>query len=215
VLGPAGQAVTEFETRHERDLHLIVASRDLQHFHHLHPDHDGHGVWSIELPALEAGTYRVFADTQPAGAEPVTLGVDLLVSDDAVQRDAAEVVTSDHVDGFDVTLSGDPVAGTAALSFFVDRGGEPVSTEPYLGAAGHLVVLRSGDLAYVHAHADETADDRTIGFDVAFPTAGTYRLVLDFAVDGEVHTADFTVQVPDGASAPATAPTTTPSHGGH
>jgi AhpD family alkylhydroperoxidase len=215
VVGAAGAPVTEFETRHERDLHLIVASRDLQHFHHLHPEHDGRGTWSVELPALVAGTYRVFADTQPAAAEPVTLGVDLLVSDETVSHDAADVATTDHVEGFDVTLSGDPVAGTAALSFVVERNGEPVATEPYLGAAGHLVVLRSGDLAYVHAHADEAAGDRAIGFDVAFPTAGTYRLFLDFAVDGEVHTADFTVLVPDGASPSATAPTTVPSHGGH
>lgn len=226
LVDAGGAAVTEFVSRHERDLHLIVASRDLAHFHHLHPEHDGDGTWSIELPALEAGTYRVFADSQPADAEPVTLGVDLHVVDGAVP-DGDAVTSVDRVDGFDVTLSGDPVVGDSALSFVVERDGAPVATEPYLGAAGHLVVLRSGDLAYIHAHADAAADDGAIGFDVDFPTAGTYRLFLDFAVDGVVRTADFTVRVPDGAvspaapshtaptHAPSTAPMTAPSHGGH
>jgi AhpD family alkylhydroperoxidase len=218
IVDDSGVAVTEFTMRHERDLHLIVASRDLRSFHHLHPEHDGHGTWAIELPALEPGAYRVFADTQPAAGVPITLGVDLHVTDGAIAQTAAEVSTTDHVDGFDVILDGSPVVGSAALSFTVGRDGEPVATEPYLGAAGHLVVLRSGDLAYVHAHADEAAGDQTIGFDVAFPSAGTYRLFLDFAVAGGVHTADFTVQVPDRTStAPmnTTASTTAPTHGGH
>jgi hypothetical protein len=97
-----------------------------------------------------------------------------------------------------------------------------VSTEPYLGAAGHLVVLRAGDLAYVHAHADHQSADgeHDIAFDVAFPTAGTYRLFLDFAVDGTVHTTDFTVHVPDTGTGTDNgtdthAPSTAATHEGH
>ena len=72
-----GVPVTDVVTRHERELHLIVASRDLERFHHLHPIRDEHGTWTVELPPLEPATYRVYADLQPLEADPITLGVDL------------------------------------------------------------------------------------------------------------------------------------------
>jgi hypothetical protein len=60
----------------------------------------------------------------------------------------------------------------------------PVRTQPYLGAGGHLVVLREGDLAYVHAHAEEDE----LAFEVPFPSPGSYRLYLQFKVAGQVVT---------------------------
>jgi hypothetical protein len=207
LVDESGASVQEFTTLHERDLHLIVASRDLAVYHHLHPEHDGNGAWTIQLPPLTAGTYRVFADAQPTGSDAVTLGVDLIVVDGAAPSGPPAVVTTASVDGFDVTLTGEPQAGSSMLTFLVQRDGEAVTTEPYLGAAGHLVVLRVGDLAYVHAHADHdsaTTTGPSIAFDVSFPSPGAYRLFLDFAVDGTVRTADFTVQVADhGTTAPA------------
>jgi len=69
--------------------------------------------------------------------------------------------------------------------------------QPYLGAAGHLVALRSGDLAYLHVHPMGERPAASSGPDIAFlaqaPSAGRYLLYLDFQVDGQVHTAAFTV----------------------
>jgi hypothetical protein len=88
------------------------------------------------------------------------------------------------------------------LRFTVTRAGRPVPTEPYLGAGGHLVALREGDLAFLHTHpaghaADGTGEghDDAIAFVTTFPTAGRYRLHLQFRVDGRVHTAGFTREV--------------------
>ena len=57
-------------------------------------------------------------------------------------------------DGYAVRLGAGAVrAGEEAeLRFTVTRDGEPVATEPYLGAGGHLVALREGDLAFLHVH---------------------------------------------------------------
>ena len=82
------------------------------------------------------------------------------------------------------------------LTFTVTRDGAPVTTlQPYLGAAGHLVALRVGDLAYLHVHPMDDPTGKS-GPEVAFmaeaPTAGRYLLYLDFQVDGRVHTATFT-----------------------
>ena len=77
------------------------------------------------------------------------------------------------------------------LEFAVTRNGRPVQLQDYLGAKGHLVALRQSDLAYLHVHPD--AD--SLKFMAVFPTAVTYRLFLQFKVDGGVHTAAFTQQV--------------------
>ena len=79
------------------------------------------------------------------------------------------------------------------LRFTVTKDGLPVRTEPYLGAGGHLVALRDGDLAFLHVHPNEN-DDR-IGFEATFPTAGAYRLFLQFKVNGAVQTVAFTEEV--------------------
>jgi hypothetical protein len=63
---------------------------------------------------------------------------------------------------------------------------------PYLGAKGHLVALRRGDLAFLHVHPD----DRSLRFMATLPTAGRYRLFLQFKTDdGRLHAAAFTREV--------------------
>jgi hypothetical protein len=68
--------------------------------------------------------------------------------------------------------------------------------QPYLAAYGHLVALRQGDLAHLHVHPDGVPGDGVIPagpaieFVAEVPSAGTYRLFLDFQHDGVVRTAD-------------------------
>lgn len=92
--------------------------------------------------------------------------------------------------------------------------------EPYLGAKGHLVALREGDLTYLHAHPTGTAESGTtaphdgaetesrghgprgkaadgeIRFAATFPTPGRYRLFLQFQTGDEVRTVAYTLEVP-------------------
>ncbi|MBT2483549.1 MULTISPECIES: heavy-metal-associated domain-containing protein [unclassified Microbacterium] len=200
----AGTPVTEYATAHDKDLHLIVARSDGSEFRHVHPTLDeSTGTWSLPWEWTEAGTYRVFADFTPAGTDAPSLTLTRTVQ---VAGDFTPVVPEPtrvaHVDGFTVSLDGDLEAGSASdLILTVTREGEPVTTlEPYLGAFGHLVALRDGDLAYLHVHAegDEPEAGETSGPEIAFaaeaPSAGRYLLYLDFQVDGQVHTAEFVLE---------------------
>jgi hypothetical protein len=99
------------------------------------------------------------------------------------------------VDGYEVELDGELVAGTRSeLTLTVRRDGRPVDDlQPHLGAFGHLVALRDGDLAYLHVHADESAGaGPELSFAVDVPAAATYRLFLDFRHGDEVRTAALT-----------------------
>jgi hypothetical protein len=203
--GPGGAPETSYVQTHTKDLHLVVVRRDLSTFQHLHPTRAADGTWSAPLD-LDAGVYRVLADFRPTGADhQLVLGADLLVPGELEPVDLpAPRATSTTTDGYTVALHGTPVAGHASdLVLSVSKGGRPVTTlQPYLGAYGHLVALRTGDLAYLHTHPAGEVDDDTGGPDIAFattfPTAGTYRLFLDYMAGGVVRTAAFTVEVRDG-----------------
>lgn len=210
-----GRAVTAYQREHDKELHLIVASRDLVTYRHLHPTRAADGTWSIPVDLPRAGGYRVFADFTPAGknAENLTLGADLAASGPYEARPLPPANTTARVGGYDVKLSGAPHPGRASeLNLKVSRDGRPVTDlQPYLGAYGHLVALRSGDLAYLHVHPNgEPGDGATrpgpdISFTATAPSSGAYRLFLDFRHDGKVHTAAFTVRA-GGAAADSGTP---------
>ncbi|MEV1045745.1 hypothetical protein [Streptomyces sp. NPDC049916] len=198
-----GRNVTAFRREHGKELHLIVASDDLTTYRHLHPVRAADGTWSTPVELPEGGGYRVFADFTPdvKNAEGLTLGADLSVAGDTRPEPLPRATETVTVDGYEVTLDGtlNPGAGSE-LKLNVAKGGKPVTDlQPYLGAYGHLVALRAGDLAYLHVHPNgEPGDGRTkpgpeISFTATAPSKGAYRLFLDFQHEGEVRTAAFTV----------------------
>ncbi|MCA2204643.1 hypothetical protein ACPCSQ_07170 [Streptomyces griseoincarnatus] len=199
-----GRAVGEYRREHDKELHLIVASRDLVTYRHLHPERAPDGTWSTPVDLPRAGGYRVFADFTPGrpGAENLTLGADLAASGSYSPRELPRPSATARVDGYDVKLTGTLTPGRASeLRLTVSRDGEPVTDlQPYLGAYGHLVALRAGDLAYLHVHPEgEPGDGATrpgphVSFTATAPSSGSYRLFLDFQHDGVVRTAAFTVE---------------------
>jgi hypothetical protein len=203
IQGPDGKAVTQYTQTHEKDLHLIVVRRDLSGFHHVHPTRSADGVWSIPFTFTAGGQWRIFTDFQPTAlGQTLTLGADVNVSGLYIPVPLNEPASVYSVDGYDITLAGTPVAGKESeLTFSISKAGKPVTDlQPYLGAFGHLVSLRGGDLAYLHTHPSAAAKAGMKGgpeieFGTTFPTAGTYSLFLDFQHAGKVRTAEFTVNV--------------------
>ena len=200
IVGEDGP-LTSYDERHERDLHLIVVRRDLTGFQHVHPTLDpGSGEWTADV-ALDPGSWRVIADFVPGGGEQLVLAGDLVVEGAATVPSIGEDVLGVSVDGYDVTLGINSQAGaeTRAVVTVMKDGREVTDLGQYLGELGHLVVLRDGDLEYVHAHPVETpGTGPVVPFDVTFPTGGRYRLFVEFEHDGAVHTAVFTVGVEAG-----------------
>lgn len=200
ITDASGALVTSYERVHEKLLHLIAVRRDFGAYQHLHPQLGADGMWSIRAP-LAPGAWRIVADFTPPGGEPIALGADLTVPGTTAAAPPAPVTSSVAVDGYDVDLAADDTNGSLVLN--VSRDGRPVTDlEPHLGAFGHLVVLREGDLAYLHVHPGDHAE-ATAGPEVTFrttaPSAGRYRLYFEFRHEGAVHTAAFVTD----SSAPA------------
>jgi hypothetical protein len=194
IVDETGSPVRDFDVEHERRMHLILARRDLTGFQHLHPEQAANGSWRVDVRFDDAGSYRLFADFSHDG-ENQTLAADLRVDGAADLRALpAPQPTAVSDGGHDVRLdSGDARPGEEAdLRFTITRDGAPVRTERYLGAGGHLVALREGDLGFLHVHP--TGDD-SVRFAATFPTEGRYRLFLQFKHEGRVQTVAFTQEV--------------------
>jgi hypothetical protein len=191
ILRDDGTAVRDFDVEHTKRMHVIVVRRDVTGFQHVHPTMGADGTWTVPVRLDRAGSYRLFADFS-AGGRPRTLASDLRVDGSAVLHALPAAHPVARTDGgYEVRLdAGRPRAGREAdLRFAITRDGRPVRTEPYLGAGGHLVALREGDLAFLHVH------DGPAGFAATFPTEGRYRLFLQFKHEGRVRTAAFTQEV--------------------
>jgi len=197
ILDGDGRAVRDFDVDGGVRVHLIVVRRDLTGYQHLHPTMQADGTWSVPLSLPTAGAYRAFTDFEIDGTKTV-LGHDLFVPGTFAPVLLPAATSSVSTDGFVVALTHDDLRADkeAKLRFAISKGGRPVQTfDSYVGHRGHLVALRDGDLSYSHVHPEPDARVGEIVFHTRLPSAGRYRLFLQFKVDGIVHTAPFTVEV--------------------
>jgi hypothetical protein len=200
ITAAGGVPITTYAIVHDKPLHFVVVRRDLTGFQHLHPMMAPDGTWSINLALAAPGSYRAIADfTAIVGGRqtPATLGVDLTVAGDYRPVALPAPVPRATTDGFTVTYAGAPQTGATQPLLMTVTGpdGKPARLEPYLGAFGHLVVLREGDVGYVHVHPEPQLVDGAVKFWLAAPGPGRYRMFFDFQVGGKVHTAAFTATV--------------------
>jgi hypothetical protein len=153
VRDSAGASVHFLQFVHERPLHLLVVSRDLSEFWHLHPEPGFGDAYDVMHPFPVRGRYRLFADYTPPGSGTLVDRFDLEVQETRV-RPRPWSRTSRRcapVDGVRVTLgfdrtprAGEDVTLTATLA---DSAGVPITDlQLYLGALAHFILI-SQDLA--------------------------------------------------------------------
>lgn len=170
---PWSQVLDQLRPDHGHLMHLfLVRTPGMNYFCHIHPDRDANGFFSRDLPNLPAGHYQMFADVVTDSGLAVTMvgQTDLpkisdatLQGDDSIAAAPAQAqtvgvqTTAPLTDGRMVWERGnDPIhARTAlALRFRVEdsKGALVANLEPYMGMAGHLVVLRSDGSVFAHVH---------------------------------------------------------------
>ncbi|WBB79803.1 hypothetical protein O7606_27375 [Micromonospora sp. WMMD882] len=199
IVDADGVTLTAFRENHERRMHLVLVGRDLSGYQHVHPEMSPAGVWRVAVTPAVPGPLRAVADFWPEGAPgQVTLGVDVPVPGRYAATPLPPPEETVLVDGYTVTLDGGLRAGAAnQVLVWLGRDGAPVNDlQPHLGAFGHLVALRQGDLAYLHVHpAAASQPSSVVAFGVTVPSAGTYRLFFEFRHLDQVRVAAFTVTV--------------------
>ena len=233
-----GELVGDLVRTHQVWMHMIVTRTDLGTFAHIHPEPTGTpGVYTVQATFPTAGEYLVHTEFRRNGQMGDVLDTHTVTV--AGRQPAAAPVPATDVrswtgDGVRIHLEGDATVGATsdlALTFaHVDAAGRatgPVTDlQPYLGAAGHVVVMRADGSTFAHRHA-ETFDthDRPVlalpgtrfgpdlDLHVRFDRPGAYRLWAQFELaDGTVVTAPFVLHPTLPASPAAAQPAAETSH---
>ncbi|WP_028562876.1 hypothetical protein [Paenibacillus pinihumi] len=205
LFGPDGQPLEGLELNHEKKMHLIVVSKDLSYFSHVHPVDKGEGVFEQELELPAGGSYKLIADFVTAGGQAVKsewitvagYGAHPIKLTPEMSRKRDK-----EIDGRTVALAtGELEAGKEALlSFhFTDTAsGRPITDmQPYLGAAGHVVILSEDGEKYLHVHPlEEHSAGPVAEFKTVFPKSGLYKLWGQFRHKGELLTVPFVMNIP-------------------
>ena len=208
------------DLHHEKKIHLIVVSKDLAWFDHVHPEYQADGSYQIklldkaakftdgrgknEMMFEQGGDYVLFADYMPTGASGQLERIPVTVGGTPYQaRNFSKEKLSSTVDGYTVTLR--PNGGKFLtnnqlhIEGTVMQGGKAVpaeSFENYLGAKAHVVVIHTDTEEYLHVHPDVAAGK--LDLHATFEEPGMYRCWLQFQTGGKVHTADFVMNVIEG-----------------
>jgi P-type Cu+ transporter len=210
-----GRLVDDLVRTHQVWMHMIVTREDLGTFAHVHAQPTGTpGVFRVSTELPSAGSYAIHTEFRRQGQMADVLAeheVRVPGPTPAPVAVPARDVRSQVVSGVRIDLGGEAHVGETSdftLSFSHAASGRPVADlQPYLGAAGHVVVMRQDGSMFGHRHA-ETFDDEgrpvfalpgtefgpELDLHVRFEVPGAYRLWAQFRLDdGTVVTAPFVV----------------------
>jgi hypothetical protein len=205
ITRPDGAPVTQFVPEQTQLLHFYLIRADLTGFAHLHPSMAADGTWTAPLPAMAPGDWRAytqFTARHPSDVTvPLVLSTPLTVPGPVTMQPIPAPSDTATVDGYTVTLSGQPTAGQdSALTFAFSRDGQPVTDlQPYLDTYAHVTAIRAADLAFAHLHPQNPVNGDhggpTLTVDAHFPGSGDWGLFIQFQTGGVLHTAEMTLHV--------------------
>ena len=159
----SGAPISAFEVEHTKLMHLVVVSRDLSYFTHVHPTYVGQGSFRIDwTPPSFDDNYAVYAQFKPrnaAATSTVRFAVHVPGTTMKVPVPVTEA-TAPVTSGFSRLTLHPPTAGYKIGSnnfhFAVTdtRTNAPAQLGTFLGAKAHVIAVKAGaaDRVFVHGH---------------------------------------------------------------
>ena len=201
-----GTPITELDVVHTKKLHLLIASRDLSFFDHVHPEPRPDGSLILGYVFPHGGDYQLYADLTPSGDRNQVFRIPVQVNGDK-PAPRPLLVTAAQGRAFGayrvaLTMTPDPpqTNDETQLTFTLSKNGLPLTDiEPFLGAGGHCVILSEDTMGYLHSHPLDMGGERfgpSITFHAKFPRSGVYKIWGQVQHEGKPLTADFTIRVP-------------------
>lgn len=197
-----GKPIDSFATVHEKTMHMLAISKDLSVFQHLHPNYNGDGLFKVKTTFPKGGVYQLYADFLPNEAVQQLATYKVHVEGGELDENVLlDKELSKSVDGlvFNLEFPDLKIEEQISMIFTIkDMEGKPVTTlEPYLGSAGHVVIVSEDLQQFLHAHPkDEATTGPDVEYMTSFPVPGKYRIWGQFKYQSRVYTVPFTIQVP-------------------
>lgn len=188
-----GSPVTTFKESHGELLHLLAVGGTGIDYQHVHPTMAEDGTWTAELDLTGSAPWRLVVDTM---VEEGRLVLGTQVGDGELEFSIADVRRVEDANGDGASVVTAVREGeNVDLMFMPLRGGDPVTAvEPYLNAAGHLVLFSQDNAGYWHSHPTELYST-PLTFSLEKLPAGKYVAFLQYKVDREVSTVRFELEL--------------------
>lgn len=185
----------ELELNHEKLLHLIIVSEDLNEYFHLHPVQKNDQAFEIDI-ALTGHSYKAFVDIKPKRKNYTIKGISVPTGDNIDTRHNMST-------GLNIDEQGTKEINGVIVEFQHDsfETGKDIKlnfniknaiAEPYLGALGHVVIIDEKAEKFIHVHP--ISDESTL-FQTQFDKPGLYKLWAEFKFDGEVTVYPYVIKV--------------------
>lgn len=169
-----GGVVKDLQIVHEKPMHLLIVSKDLVEFYHLHPEQSADGSYKVTHTFPNGGDYKLYADFTPKDAAQVVEQIDVKVAGPERAKVAlvADTKYEKTVDGLKVVMkpSVEIKAGqelTLDFQAFDSASGKPATDlQNYLGELAHFVIISEDLKDFVHAHPmakGESMDSMNMG----------------------------------------------------
>jgi hypothetical protein len=186
-----GKAVPSLQIEHTKPMHLMVVSRDLSEFDHIHPQPAPGSVFRVPHTFPHGGNYRLFADYTPIGAANRIEAFDVNIA--GPPRSPVPLVTTttwnDTLDGLRMVMTtdkplhtGDDIGFTATISDAA-TGAAVHDLKPYLGAWAHIAIISEDTQDFLHVHPSEEPGQSAATYQSG-PTPNIIRMQTGFRHPG-------------------------------
>ncbi len=220
-----GEVVRDLKIVHEKPMHLIAVSGDLNEFYHLHPEPQKDGSFKVPFAFANGGKYQLFVDVTTPDNKQIIRSIDLEVKGEIPPNEpfTVDAKFEKAAGGIRVEMKpdGELIAGKELLLDFKVTDvltKKPVTDlENYLGEKAHFVVISQDLQEFVHAHPmsmdavkNEHSEhnhsgkseekmmanaDTTVSAHLTFPKTGIYKIWAEFKRNGGVIAVPFIVNV--------------------
>lgn len=192
---------SDVDVSHEKKLHMLVYDSSLQEFQHVHPEFDG-DFWKVNLSFLKSGDYWIWAQgTLASDKYEFSSSTRLTIVNGEPAWPTPPVLTDvrrGSLGNSVVSLSNQRlVAGRMVMldiNFTRNDGSQQMIT-PYLGAFAHIVAVPEDGDSLLHVHPMSGAQPNQGMVHVTFPSAGFYRLWIQFIDEGTLKIVPLSVRV--------------------
>lgn len=215
----------DFVPDHTHLMHLyMIRMPEMDRAWHLHPEQEVGSTFMQQLPDLAAGRYQLFADVVHRDGLPETMvaNIDLpnaltgqpLKGDDAFGPEPGKYRVTWLPEGPLEARKATPLR----FKLVDDEGKAAPDVELYMGMLGHAAFIKKDSTVFAHVHPDGSVPMASLAiaqkdnphaghvmttsklpaevtFPYGFPSAGTYRIVVQMKAAGQVYTGIFDADV--------------------
>jgi hypothetical protein len=207
---PSGDTIHEFETIHDKLMHLIIVGEDLSYFAHIHPTLKvSKNAFTIFHTFPEAGKYKIWIDFKPKNGSQTIVAFNSNATGKPIHKPIP--ITNDKqyskeiARKYQITLTRPKeirANSDVEIAFSISNiSGRPITDlEPLMGAGGHSVIISDDVKEFLHVHPSEEVDATWRGgpavrFKTRFPNPGPYKVWGQFQHQGRTITPDFVLDV--------------------